>query len=391
VSAVYLNHAGVICTLGASPDAVAHNLFAAVPAPLSLSDNYSPGRPLPLGEVRSSLPPVAVAGEDSRNNRMLAAAVTPLVPVIERLKTRFGRNRIGIVIGTSTSGIADGEAALTASAGGLSLAENYSYTTQEFSAPGRFLARWLDLGGPCTVLSSACTSGGKALASAARLLRLGVCDAVLAGGVDTLCRMTLEGFSALTVIADTPCNPFSINRRGINIGEGAAVFVMTREPGPVRLAGWGETSDAHHISSPDPEGKGAAAAIRQALAAARLAPERIDYINLHGTATVQNDLMEAIAVHRVLGGDVPCSSTKPLTGHALAAAGAIEALLCWLLLQRDDGRLPPHHWDGCADQAMPAMRGLGRNHLERPARAVMSNSFAFGGNNLSLIFSRETP
>ncbi|MCK9467771.1 MAG: beta-ketoacyl-[acyl-carrier-protein] synthase family protein [Porticoccaceae bacterium] len=391
MTAVYLNHAGVICALGTNTDEVERNLFATTPPSLPVSDSYSPGRAMPLGKVDATLPPATIAGEDSRNNRLLAAALTPLLPVVEELKARYGRDRIGVVIGTSTSGIAEGEAALSVAAGDIALAADYHYSTQEFSAPGRFLARWLDLGGPCSVVSSACTSGGKALVSAARLLQLGVCDAVVAGGVDSLCRMTVAGFSALMVTADTPCNPFSINRRGINIGEGAALFVMTREPGAVRLAGWGESSDAHHISSPHPEGRGAEAAIRQALARADLAPEQIDYLNLHGTATTQNDQVEALAVSRVLGSATPCSSTKPLTGHTLAAAGAIEALLCWLLLQRDDGRLPPHQWDGQPDPAMPLLTGLGHSCLEHPVQTAMSNSFAFGGNNLSLILTRETP
>ena len=390
---IYLNQAGVICSLGSNIAEVEQRLFHGDPSLLTVTDRYSPGRALPLGMVTAELAPVALAAEDSRNNRLLAAAVTPLLPTIERLKTRFGRDRIGIVIGTSTSGIAEGEAALDVSGDRPLLAADYRYTTQEFSAPSRCLSRWLDLGGPCFILSSACTSGGKALAAAARLLKLGVCDAVLAGGVDSLCGMTLGGFSALTVTAATPCNPFSANRCGTNIGEGAAVFVMTREPGDsetasVRLAGWGETSDAHHISSPEPEGRGAAAAMRQALAMARLQPEHIDYLNLHGTATVHNDLMEARAVRQVLDHAVPCSSTKPLTGHTLAAAGAVEALLCWLLLQRDDGLLPPHHWDGAVDSELPELTGLARARLDHPPQTVMSNSFAFGGNNLSLILTR---
>lgn len=389
---VYLNRGEVICSLGTNLAAVESRLFGTEPENgfLTLSDRYSPGRPLPLGLVAEELPAAAIDGEDTRNNRMLAAAVTPLLAAIDDLKARFGRRRIGIVIGTSTSGIAEGEAALGCDGGAPLLAPGYRYTSQELSATTRFLSRWLDIAGPCWTLSSACTSGGKALASATRLLNLGACDAVIAGGVDTLCRMTLAGFSSLMVTADTVCNPFSDNRRGINIGEGAAVFVVSREPGPVRLAGIGESSDAYHISSPDPEGRGAEAAIRQALATAGLAPEQIDYINLHGTATAQNDLMEGIAVNRVFGASVACSSTKPLTGHTLAAAGAIEALLCWLLLQRRDDRLPPHLWDGHRDPEIPALDGLGRARLGRPVNTVMSNSFAFGGNNLSLVMTRET-
>lgn len=387
---IYLNRAGIVCTLGANPAAVESELFRPGSGQyLTFSDHFSPGQSLPLGLVETPLAAVTVPGEDSRSNRMLAAALTPLLPEVESLKARFGARRIGIVIGTSTSGIDAGESALDASGEEVLLAPEYRYTTQELSAPVRFLAQWLGIGGPCWTLSSACTSGGKALASAARLLRLGVCDAVIAGGVDTLCRMTVAGFSSLLVTADTICNPFSVHRRGINIGEGAAVFVLSREPGPVRLAGWGESSDAHHISSPDPQGNGAEAAMRGALAMAGLEPAQVDYLNLHGTATAQNDLMEATVVQRVFGNELACSSTKPLTGHTLAAAGAIEALFCWLLLQRKDATLPPQHWDGQQDPALPTLHGLGRARLDSPARVAMSNSFAFGGNNLSLLMVRE--
>ncbi|MEJ2760386.1 MAG: beta-ketoacyl-ACP synthase [Gammaproteobacteria bacterium] len=387
---VYLNQGGIICTLGADLANVERNLFAVQEHSfLTTTDHYSPGQPQSLGQVPLELPAVTIPCEDTRNNRMLAAAVSPLLPAIDKLKSRLGRQRIGIVIGTSTSGIAEGESALTRVDNQIQLADGYRYTSQELSAPTRFLSNWLDVAGPCWTVSSACTSGGKALTSAARLLDLGVCDVVIAGGVDTLCRMTVGGFSSLFVTADTPCNPFSRNRSGTNIGEGAGVFILSREPGPVRLAGFGESSDAYHISSPHPQGIGAHDAIVRALDMAGLKSEDIDYLNLHGTATVQNDLMEGLAVNRVFGNEVACSSTKPLTGHTLAAAGAIEAMLCWLLLQRDDGLLPPHLWDGQRDPEIPLLNGLGRADLGRPVKAAMSSSFAFGGNNLSLILVRE--
>lgn len=388
---VFLNHAGIICSLGSNLATVADNLFSPAPGKrfLSLTDAWSPGRILPLGLVADDVPATAIASENTRNNRLLAASLAPLLAVVEDLKSRHGHHRIGIVVGTSTSGIAEGEAALSCDSSGVHLAAGYHYASQELSAPARFLARWLDISGPCWTQSSACTSGAKALASAERLLRLGVCDAVIAAGVDSLCQMTVAGFSSLLVTADSHCNPFSRNRCGINIGEGSAVFVLSREPGPVRLAGVGESSDAYHISSPDPEGKGAANAMLQALAMAGTDPAQIDYINLHGTATAQNDAMEALAVNRVFGPDVACGSTKPLTGHTLAAAGAIEALICWLLLQRTDSLLPPHLWDGAVDPELAVLNGLARRHGTAPARTVMSNSFAFGGNNLSLVLSRE--
>jgi 3-oxoacyl-[acyl-carrier-protein] synthase-1 len=184
----------------------------------------------------------------------------------------------------------------------------------------------------------------------------------------------------------------SANRRGINLGEAAAFFVVSREAGPVRLAGWGESQDAHHMSAPDPTGQGAAAAMQQALARAGMQPAAVDYVNLHGTATPHNDAMESRAVQAVLGGvlgcDVAVSSSKPLTGHALAAAGALEAAVAWhVLLDNPGGILPVHWWDGAADPAMPALAAVAPGmQLGRAARAVMSNSFAFGGSNSTLLF-----
>jgi 3-oxoacyl-[acyl-carrier-protein] synthase-1 len=201
--------------------------------------------------------------------------------------------------------------------------------------------------------------------------------------------MTIEGFSSLAVTTDSICNPFSINRNGINIGEGAGLFLLTREPGSVRLAGYGETSDAHHISAPHPEGRGAESAMRQALQRANMEPHEIEYLNLHGTASKQNDKMEAIAVQHVFGSQIACSSTKPLTGHTLAAAGAVEAVLCWLALQREDGKLPPHRWDGQPDPMLPTLTGIGSRQYSGKLTTAMSNSFAFGGSNASLILVRE--
>jgi 3-oxoacyl-[acyl-carrier-protein] synthase-1 len=252
------------------------------------------------------------------------------------------------------------------------------------------LCHVLGVAGPATVISTACSSSAKALASAARLLRAGLADAVITGGADSLCRFTVAGFTALESVSEARCNPMSINRRGINIGEGAALFLMTREPGPVRLSGWGESSDAHHISAPEPEGRGALAAMRAALERASVTPSEIDYVNLHGTATPLNDAMESRAVHALLGGSVPCSSTKPLTGHTLGAAGALEAAFCWLALHDNPrGRLPPHWWDGEADPALPALSLVKPGQeLGRPLRAVLSNSFAFGGSNAALLLER---
>ena len=389
--AIYLNALGVTCPIGNGVDVVSKALFSAMPKNgyFCNSDQYSPGRSLPLGMVTDPLAAVDIAFENTRNNRLLTTAVQPLLTQIDEFKCRYGAHRVATLIGTSTSGIADGEVAIQRFTNAGELPQDFRYSMQEIVSPARYLARYLGITGPAWAVSSACTSGGKALVSAARLLRLGACDVVIAGGVDTLCAMTVAGFSALGVTASQPCTPFSKQRQGINIGEAAAVFIMSREPAAIRLQGSGETSDAYHISAPHPDGIGAEAAMRAALNDAGLTPAQVDYLNFHGTATLQNDKMEAHAAHRLFGEQIACGSTKTLTGHTLGAAGALEAAFCWLCLQRDDGRLPTHAWNGDADPELPFLPGLATLQLKQRAKVAMSNSFAFGGNNLSLLLARE--
>ncbi len=377
---IYLHQAAAICAQGGDLHAIGERIFSDQPAPLTVSDHYSSGRALPLGLV-NDLPLSA----DTRNNSLLAATLLPLRAEVAALREKFGAHRIGVILGSSTSGIAEGEAALATYLETGALPEAFHYGQQELSAPALYVARELQVTGPAWTISTACTSGAKAIASGARLLHLGVCDAVIVGGADSLCRLTVEGFSALSAVSDQPCNPFSRNRRGINIGEGAALMILTREPGRIRLAGVGETSDAHHISAPEPEGRGAEAAMRAALEQAGLTPADIGYINLHGTATEQNDRMESLAVARVFGSATACGSTKALTGHTLGAAGALEVLFCYLALLRQDGQLPRQVWDGERDPELASLTQLGATRVEEPLRYAMSNSFAFGGNNISLI------
>lgn len=387
----YLSRPGVLCALGAGADPVRAGLFAGTPGGVVTSDFFAPDRPLALGHVRAELPGVqdAAAEFHSRNNALLAHAARQLLPELEALKARVGPRRLGVVIGTSTSGIAETERSMAEFVRTGCLLEHYRYAQQELGSPARFLAAHLGLEGPTCVVSTACSSSAKALATAARWLEAGLVDAVLAGGGDSLCRFTIAGFTALDSVSDVRCNPMSRNRRGINLGEAAVLFLVTRDGGPVRLAGWGETSDAHHMSAPEPSGRGAAEAMTRALARAQVPARAVDYVNLHGTATPQNDAMESRAVAQVLGLDVPASSTKPLTGHTLGAAGALEAALSWLTLT-GQGELPPHWWDGERDETMPALRLVAPGERAAAApRVVLSNSFAFGGSNASLVFVRE--
>ncbi len=393
----YLNACGVVCALGDSHAAIKARLFAG-DSGLAVTDAWSAGRPLPLGRVAGALPPVAhlPPQQRSRNNALALAALAQIRPAVDAAIARYGAARVGLVIGTSTSGIAETESALRHHAQQGALPEGFHYGQQEMASPAAMLAAELGLDGPAYVHSSACSSSAKAMASAARLIKMGLCDAVLTGGVDTLCAFTVAGFSALESVSAAPCNPMSANRNGINIGEGAALFLMSAQatPGtaPVALRGWGESSDGHHISAPDPAGGGARLAMTQALARAGVAPSQVDYINLHGTATVQNDAMESRVIAELFGSDVPVSSTKPFTGHTLGAAAAIEAALCWLAMQDDnrDGKLPPHLWDGVADPALPVLNLAPRGAaLGRPLRLALSNSFAFGGSNAALLLGRD--
>lgn len=383
----YLNALGVICNLGSGKAAVAEALFAGDATHLPPRDGWVPGNALPLGAVDVTLPtlPSALSERDNRNNRLLLAAASEIEADIRAAIARYGSSRIGVAIGTSTTAIEEATQGIAGYQRDSTWPSAYRYSQQELGAPAEFLAEWLDLGGPCFGISTACTSGARALISAQRLLRLGLCDAVLCGGVDTLSRLPINGFFALEAVDPEGCNPFSANRHGIAIGEAAALFLMTREPGPVQYLGGGASSDAYHMSSPEPQGQGAQHAMRAALENAGLDAGRIDYVNLHGTATEQNDHMESVAMAAVFADGVPCSSTKALTGHTLGAAGALEAAFCWLALH--DGRLPPHVWDGVADPALPALRFVtpgSRLPANRPRR-VMSNSFAFGGNNACVI------
>jgi 3-oxoacyl-[acyl-carrier-protein] synthase-1 len=265
----------------------------------------------------------------------------------------------------------------------------YHYRQQEMGTAAEFAARYLKLTGLRYTISTACSSSAKAFASAWRLLEADRCDAAVVGGVDSLCKLTLNGFDALESLAPDLCNPFSLHRRGINIGEGACVFVLSKRPSAIRLAGVGESSDGHHISAPDPTGRGAEAAIRAALDRAGAAPADVGYVNLHGTATPKNDEMESEVVARIFGVDVPCSSTKPLIGHTLGAAGAQEIGFCWLALaEANAARLvPPHRWDGARDPKLPPINLAGRGTAcERDL--MVSNSFAFGGSNAAIVVGR---
>jgi len=389
---LYLNDVGVVCSLGCDKSSVRAGLFAQSPSGVAANSTIVPARELFLGVVNHALPDVRLlpASLRSRNNALLLCALQQIRAAVDAAIERYGAHRVGIVVGTSTAGIGEAQAAMARHEIDQALPEAFHFSQQEMGSPAMALNAVLGLSGPVVGISTACSSSAKALASAARLLQADMADAVIAGGMDALSHFTVAGFSALEAVSAARCNPLSRNRNGINIGEGGALFLMTRESADVRLAGWGESSDAYHISAPSPQGTGALAAMRGALERAGVQPSAVDYINLHGTATRQNDSAECLAVHGVFGVQTLASSTKPLTGHTLGGAGALEAALCWLCLHDNpQGFLPPHWWDGVVDPELAPTRLVQSGEsLGRTPNYLLSNSFAFGGSNASLLLAQ---
>ncbi|WP_394148190.1 beta-ketoacyl-[acyl-carrier-protein] synthase family protein [Shewanella atlantica] len=390
---IAISHLGLCTPLGQNPEEVLARLLSGDTSAMRLRDDLIPHSSTIVGEVSQPLPelPGNLSQFASRNNQLLLCAAQQIADRVSDAIELYGPGRIGIVLGTSTSGIAQGEEALQYRAEQGQLPGDYHYSRQELGNGSDFLRHYFNIGGPCYTVSTACSSSAKVFASARRLLEAELCDLVIVGGGDSLCRLTLNGFTSLESVSKGRCQPFSANRDGINIGEGAALFTLERGDGEVMLAGIGESSDAHHISAPHPEGLGAISAIRMAIEDAELTADRISYINLHGTATQKNDAMESRALQRVFGQHIPlCSSTKPLTGHTLGAAGAIEAAFCYLLLSplNTTGALPPQVNDGIADPNDPELPLVTQGQTTELSY-IMSNSFAFGGSNASLIFCRK--
>ena len=346
-----------------------------------------------IGGVDDERLPAALGEFECRNNRLalLALRQDGFEAAVRATLARVGRQRFGLFLGTSTSGIHETELAYHRRdrlSGALPATFSYRGSHNTFSVAA-FVRALLDLDGPTVVISTACSSSAKVFGSAQRMLAAGLIDAALVGGVDSLCLTTLYGFHSLQLIGPRPCRPFALDRDGISIGEGAA-FALLERPGPraeprdVALLGVGESSDAYHLSSPHPDGLGARLAMEEALAAAGVAADRVDYLNLHGTATPSNDQAESRAVAAVVGAAVPCSSTKGATGHTLGAAGAVEAVISALALTR--GFMPGGVNTIEVDPTL-AVNYLTATRNVAPTR-VLSNSFGFGGTNCSLLLGR---
>jgi 3-oxoacyl-[acyl-carrier-protein] synthase-1 len=380
---------GMVNAFGSDLPEIWQRLLAGDQSGFVVQDELVPGRSLLMAAVRERLPEIPASLEefDCRNNQLALAALADIEETTRQAMARVGAGRVGVVVGTSTSGVSDAEEAIVARNQTGALAQRFHYAQLEFGGAAAFLAAYLGTTGPALTLSTACSSGARALASARSLLALGICDVVVAGAFDSLCRLTSNGFSALQAISGSVTNPCSLNRDGLSLGEAAVLFLVTRDPGGVQLVGVGESSEAHHMSAPDPHGSGAEAAMRMALSDAERGPSEVSYLNLHGTGTPLNDRMECGAVERVFGLDLSCSSTKSMLGHTLGTAGAMEAGFCWLMAQQGRGQgtgLLPHCWDGERDPELPEVK-LARVGDVADVGLLMSNSFGFGGNNCTLL------
>jgi 3-oxoacyl-[acyl-carrier-protein] synthase-1 len=333
--------------------------------------------------------PEALARYDCRNNRLtlMGLETDGFAQRVREAVARYGADRVGVFLGTSTAGILQTELAYRRRdpvSGALPDDFHYRTTHNAFSL-AEFTRDYFGLEGMAMAISTACSSSAKVFAAAARQLALGQIDAAIVGGVDTLCLTTLYGFASLQLTSSQPCRPYDAARDGISIGEGAAFALLERNDAPVAgtvmLLGVGESSDAYHMSAPHPQGLGARLAMEAALRSAGLGASDIDYINLHGTATPANDSAEGQAVSALFGDTVPGNSTKGYMGHTLGAAGAIEAIICAMALT--DGRLPGSPGTGALDPAIPIRYQL--HGADAPLRHALSNSFGFGGSNCSLV------
>ena len=341
-----------------------------------------------FGQIKAKLPRLDDYPEHkSRNSAVLAFLTYSIKDSINELKQKYSKDRIAIILGTSTSGLDETENELKKFMLTGVPSRDFYYKSQEFGDPSMFLADYLEIDGPAYTISTACSSSARALICGKRMLESGLVDAVIAGGADTLCKVPINGFNSMGVISQERCLPFNKNRAGINIGEGGGLMILSKEKASLELLGVGESSDAYHVSSPDPSGAGAISAMEMALNDASLTTDDIGYVNLHGTATKLNDAMESKAMASLFKGKVPCSSTKYMTGHTLGAAGIVEAaILCYLL--KHDLDLPVQDFshdeiDDTLDEC-----GLIKEKIKAKKKVMMSNSFAFGGNNASIIIAK---
>lgn len=376
---ISITYYSAICNLGTNINDIFHNAVSGKQIFFTKDNDIVEGTELYFGKVKVELPKIESCKYNTRTNRLLLHCINQLESEIAGIIKKYGNNRIAVVSATTNSGANEYE-------------NSNNVIHSQIALPAMFLKDYLALNNYCAGVSTACTSGIKAFSTAVKLLKNNVCDAVICANTDALSKTPIFGFNALEVESHRPCIPFSKNRDGINIGEGAAIFVLEKDvTNGFKILGIGETSDAYHCATPNPEALQAVKSIEQALVQAGLSAQDIDYINLHGTGTVSNDLMEATAINKIFKDSVPCSSTKSLTGHCLGASAGVETALCLAFL--DDKinsckKLLPHVYDKQYDANIPHIRLANCNETALKTDVAMCNAFGFGGSNAVIILGK---
>ncbi len=387
---------GLVSPLGNGADETSENLGKGNSHLNSATGFLCEGKDVILGQTGNTQGlPEKWAKFDSHTTRLIYNCYLQIKEQIDQALEEHPAHKVGLIIGTSTGDMLGVEEVFFKNELGKP-DPNFEYANHEISSLSKILAEILGIEGPSYTISTACSSSANALISASRLLESGLCEAVIVGGVDSLCKMTTNGFNSLGLVSKEKNTPFMQNRTGLNIGEAAGLALLEKKTGGIQLAGYGQSADAHHMSAPEPTGKGAEAAMNAALLKAGLQASDIDYINLHGTGTILNDQAESKAVNRIFGENTPCSSTKSLSGHTLGTAGILECAFAYLTLNQTGPKAhwPPHsqaHFVSSQfDDQLPKIRLATKEDLvplEGPVY-VISNSFAFGGNNSALIIAR---
>ena len=376
---VILQDLGFVCALGITHDEIVKNACNGDASGMFRVKPNVAGISVPFGAVNIE------TTHDLRCYDLLNSALVQIEQSVSKLKSCYPLNRLGIVIGASNTGIHEAQHHLNHALESGELPQEFSLAEIELYSPTAFLRNKTGFAGPAYTVSTACSSSAKVFQDAKDLIEQDICDAVLVGGVDARCDFALNGFNALSALSYKHTNPMSQNRDGINLGEAAALFIMTRGTDGIKLLGVGESSDAYHLTSPDPTGAGAISSMKSALNNAGFAPDKIDFINMHGTGTVANDAMESLAINSVFGEKTLCASTKPLTGHTLGAAGAVSLALSWLMIKHQF--IVPHIFDG-EYGADCARLNLATPHCHHIVNTILCNAFAFGGSNASVIIGR---
>ncbi|MCF0242619.1 MAG: 3-oxoacyl-ACP synthase [Treponema sp.] len=396
---IFFSKPGVFCAAGSNPEELWISVTEGNQSGIRRVKTELSGEDFFAARIADEKLKPSSSRYDMRIMRIEEETLVQIEADIEKAKIKYGSERVAVCVGSCDNGTEFSVAGHKVFFKEGKFAENYNLEIQGADYVSTFISEKYGINGPACTFSTACSSSAGAIIKGAELIKSGMADAVIAGGIDIASDTVLIGFNSLEAVSSEITNPFSKNRHGITLGEAGAFFVLSREPLDdsipcIKLKGFGESSDAYHMTSPDPTGDGAERAMRKALLTAGLEPKDIDYINLHGTGTKFNDSMEAKAVDRIFGDyKVPVSTTKCETGHTLGAAGALEAVVCWFTLfenlskSNKNAKLPVQVWDGEQDSEMPVLNIVGKNtKVEKSEiRNCMSNSFAFGGANACLI------